>query len=96
MDKFFKISERGSTVKAEIVGGLTTFFERLSSKIRRMKYGNAFYRPDCGNDILWTRESTHVDRTISPLARQRMEFNDSELQEMLSELAKVRISFLAE
>ena len=26
MDKFFKISERGSTVKAEIVGGLTTFF----------------------------------------------------------------------
>ncbi len=26
LDKFFKISERGSTVKAEIVGGLTTFF----------------------------------------------------------------------
>ena len=26
MDKFFKISERGSTVKTEIVGGLTTFF----------------------------------------------------------------------
>lgn len=26
MDKFFKISERGSTVRAEIVGGLTTFF----------------------------------------------------------------------
>lgn len=26
MDKFFKISERGSTVKAEIIGGLTTFF----------------------------------------------------------------------
>ena len=26
MDKFFKISERNSTVKAEIMGGLTTFF----------------------------------------------------------------------
>ena len=26
MDKFFKISERGSTVKAEVMGGLTTFF----------------------------------------------------------------------
>lgn len=26
MDKFFKISERGSTVRAEIIGGLTTFF----------------------------------------------------------------------
>ena len=26
MDKFFKISERGSTVKAEIIAGLTTFF----------------------------------------------------------------------
>ena len=26
LDKFFKISERGSTVKTEIVGGLTTFF----------------------------------------------------------------------
>ncbi|MDO5155368.1 MAG: NCS2 family permease [Eubacteriales bacterium] len=26
MDKFFKISERGSTMKAEIIGGLTTFF----------------------------------------------------------------------
>ena len=26
MDKFFKISERGSTIKTEIVGGLTTFF----------------------------------------------------------------------
>ena len=26
MDKFFKISERGSTVKTEIMGGLTTFF----------------------------------------------------------------------
>ncbi len=26
MDKFFKISERGSTVKTEIVAGLTTFF----------------------------------------------------------------------
>lgn len=26
MDKFFRISERGSTVKTEIVGGLTTFF----------------------------------------------------------------------
>ena len=26
MDKFFKISERGSTVRAEIVGGITTFF----------------------------------------------------------------------
>ena len=26
MDKFFKISERGSTVRTEIIGGLTTFF----------------------------------------------------------------------
>ncbi|MDE6434869.1 MAG: NCS2 family permease [Lachnospiraceae bacterium] len=26
MDKFFKITERGSTVRAEIIGGLTTFF----------------------------------------------------------------------
>ena len=26
MDKFFKISERGSSVRAEIIGGLTTFF----------------------------------------------------------------------
>ena len=26
LDKFFKISERGSTVKTEIVAGLTTFF----------------------------------------------------------------------
>lgn len=26
MDKFFKISERGSTVRTEILGGLTTFF----------------------------------------------------------------------
>lgn len=26
MDKFFKISERGSTIRAEIIGGLTTFF----------------------------------------------------------------------
>ncbi len=26
MDKFFKISERGSTLRAEIVGGITTFF----------------------------------------------------------------------
>ena len=26
MDKFFKISERGSSVRAEIVGGVTTFF----------------------------------------------------------------------
>ena len=25
MDKFFKISERGSTVKTEIIAGLTTF-----------------------------------------------------------------------
>ena len=25
-DSFFKISERGSTIKTEIVGGLTTFF----------------------------------------------------------------------
>ena len=26
MDKFFKISERGSTLRTEIVGGITTFF----------------------------------------------------------------------
>jgi AGZA family xanthine/uracil permease-like MFS transporter len=26
MDKFFKISERGSTLRAEVVGGITTFF----------------------------------------------------------------------
>ena len=26
MDKFFKISERGSTIRSEIVGGITTFF----------------------------------------------------------------------
>ena len=26
MDKFFKISERGSTIKTEIMAGLTTFF----------------------------------------------------------------------
>lgn len=26
MDKFFKITERGSTIKAEVIGGLTTFF----------------------------------------------------------------------
>jgi len=26
MDKFFKIMERGSTIKAEVIGGLTTFF----------------------------------------------------------------------
>lgn len=26
MNKFFKIAERGSTIKAEIIGGLTTFF----------------------------------------------------------------------
>lgn len=25
MDKFFKITERGSTTRAEIIGGLTTF-----------------------------------------------------------------------
>ncbi len=26
MDKFFKIIERGSTIRTEIIGGLTTFF----------------------------------------------------------------------
>ena len=26
MDKFFKITEHGSTVKTEIIAGLTTFF----------------------------------------------------------------------
>ena len=26
MDKFFKITERGSSVRSEIVGGVTTFF----------------------------------------------------------------------
>ena len=26
MDKFFKISERGSSIRTEIVGGVTTFF----------------------------------------------------------------------
>ena len=26
LDKFFKISERGSTVRTEIIAGLTTFF----------------------------------------------------------------------
>ena len=26
MDKFFKISERGSNVRTEIVGGIVTFF----------------------------------------------------------------------
>ena len=26
MNKFFKISERGSTVRTEIIGGITTFF----------------------------------------------------------------------
>lgn len=26
MDKFFKISERGSSIRTEIVGGITTFF----------------------------------------------------------------------
>ena len=26
MDKFFKITERGSSVRTEIVGGVTTFF----------------------------------------------------------------------
>lgn len=26
MDKFFKITERGSTIRAEIIGGITTFF----------------------------------------------------------------------
>ena len=26
MDKFFKISERGSTLRAEVIGGITTFF----------------------------------------------------------------------
>ena len=28
MDKFFKISERKSTVSTEIIAGLTTFFAR--------------------------------------------------------------------
>ena len=31
LDKFFKISERGSTVKTEIVAGLTTFFAMVES-----------------------------------------------------------------
>ena len=26
MDKFFKITERGSTIRKEVIGGLTTFF----------------------------------------------------------------------
>ena len=30
MDKFFKISERGSTIKTEIMAGLTTFFAMIA------------------------------------------------------------------
>ena len=52
MDKFFKISERGSTVRTEIIGGLTTFFAMAyiivtnPDQIVGFNYGGAF-------DTIW-------------------------------------------
>ena len=63
--------------------------------MRRMQYGNAYYRAAGENETLWFRMVTQADDTISPNAAKRMEFNETELQEMLSEMAKSNTSFLA-
>jgi len=45
-DKFFKITERGSNVKTEIMAGLTTFFA--------MAYIDRYYKPKSGHRLhLW-------------------------------------------
>ncbi len=74
--------------------GLSTIFERSVNRMRRMQYGNAYYRAAGDNETLWYRMITHVDETISPNAAKRMEFNGTELQEILSEMAKKSTSFL--
>lgn len=76
-------------------GGLSTTFDRGVNRMRRIQYGNATYRAVGDNDTLWTRISPHANETFSPDAASRMEFNATELQEMLSEMAKKNTSFLA-
>ena len=76
-------------------GGLSTTFDRGVNRMRRIQYGNATYRAVDDNDTLWTRISPHANETFSPNAASRMEFNATELQEMLSEMAKKNTSFLA-
>ena len=75
-------------------GALDTAFERVSRNPRKIIYGGATYRPLGDDDTLWIRMLTHKDETIAHEAPARKEFNDTELQGLLSEMAKKNTSFL--
>ena len=70
-------------------------FERNAYGVRKMFYGNAIYHSLANSDTLWLREGKPQEDEISPIAQLRMEFNDTELRDFLSEMAKKRTSFLA-
>ncbi len=61
MDKFFKISERGSTIKTEIIAGLTTFFAMSYIVVTNPNQIVSFMANGTGNsalDTIWL--STYV------------------------------------
>ncbi len=54
MDKFFKISERGSTVRTEIIAGLTTFFAMAYIVVTNPNQIVGFnFNPAFGFDKIW-------------------------------------------
>ena len=54
MDKFFKISERGSNVKTEIIAGLTTFFAMAYIVVTNPNQIVGFnFNPAFGFDKIW-------------------------------------------
>jgi len=51
LDKFFKISERGSTIRTEVIAGLTTFFAMAYIVVTNPNQITSFYNPVDGGPM---------------------------------------------
>ena len=73
---------------------MTYAFTRSPKNVRRIEFANASYMPANEGANLWKKIIPHVVDYQYFAAAQKMEFNETELQEYFSELAKKDISIL--
>lgn len=91
-----KINKNGQLIGAACYepGVPNILFERPKNSARKIKYGDISYRPSLENENIWVRATSRFNETNHTVAPDRIEFNRTELEKFMSEMAKKDASIL--
>ena len=88
-----KLGQMTEGMYYDTLSRITVNFERKPRNIRRITYANASYMPTSVSDDVWIKIVPNKVDYQYTTSLNKLEFKDTELEKLFSELAKLNVTF---